>query len=166
MQCELQNCSKVLANCLEVIMGILSPPLNQLLFPIEPLQTMSLWGMNTSILSKTRSPRGKLWCFVLVSILDGLRSIWSVFHQLISQFFFNGKAKGSIVPSRVIWQGDPLSLYLFILITEGLSSLMQAVKYGRFFVWNFLFSPGPRVSYIFCLRMIIISFVRLMGWNV
>ena len=37
----------------------------------------------------------------------------------------NGEPKGFIIPSMGIRQGDPLSLYLFRLCAEGLSSLIR-----------------------------------------
>lgn len=42
----------------------------------------------------------------------------------------HGEPKGSIVPSRGLRKGDPLFSYLFLLITEGLSSLLQDANDG------------------------------------
>ena len=37
----------------------------------------------------------------------------------------NGEPRGMIRPTRGIWQGDPISPYLFLLCTEGLSTMLK-----------------------------------------
>ena len=37
----------------------------------------------------------------------------------------NGKPKGLITPSRGLWQGDPLTPYLFLYCAEGLNALLS-----------------------------------------
>jgi hypothetical protein len=37
----------------------------------------------------------------------------------------NGELTDPVIPSRGIRQGDPISAYLFLLYTEGLSSMLE-----------------------------------------
>lgn len=61
----------------------------------------------------------------------------------------NGRQSGHIIPSRGLRQGDPLSLYLFLLCVEGLVSLLkEATRINK--IRGFAAAKnGPRISHIF-----------------
>lgn len=60
----------------------------------------------------------------------------------------NGQPYGWITPTRGLRQGDPLSPYLFLLVTEGLHALFeQAEEIGD--IRGLSLCPvGPRVSHL------------------
>lgn len=44
----------------------------------------------------------------------------------------NGEPRGKIIPTRGLRQGDPISLYLFLLCVEGLSAILRdEMKMGK-----------------------------------
>lgn len=60
----------------------------------------------------------------------------------------NREKKGSIVPTRGLRQGDPLSSYLFLLVIEGLSSLLQDAN-DKGAISGIITSPSsPRISHL------------------
>ena len=76
----------------------------------------------------------------------------SLIMQCVSSVSFrvliNGKPSLSFKPSRGIRQGDPLSLYLFLLCSEGFSALIhEEERLGR---WRGLEmgQAGPVVSHL------------------
>ena len=50
-----------------------------------------------------------------------MKCVWSVTYTIK----INAKPRGNITPTRGLCQGDPLSLYLFLLCVEGLSALLH-----------------------------------------
>lgn len=60
----------------------------------------------------------------------------------------NNKPKGTIIPSRGIRQGDPISPYLFLLCAEGLSVMFRMEESeGR--IWGISVCHGaPRISHL------------------
>ena len=64
-------------------------------------------------------------------------------------FKINGKPRESVIPSRGIRQGDPLSPYLFLLCADGLSALIKkAVDYGQM-GGVVVCRNGPKPSHLF-----------------
>ena len=64
-------------------------------------------------------------------------------------FKINGKPRESVIPSRGIRQGDPLSPYLFLLCADGLSTLIKkAVDYGQM-GGLVVCRNGPKLSHLF-----------------
>ena len=61
----------------------------------------------------------------------------------------NGEPKGHIIPTRGIRQGDPLSPYLFLLCSEGLTSLIEQAVSERHIEGFSLCKNGPKVSHLF-----------------
>ncbi|XP_042983207.1 uncharacterized protein LOC122312617 [Carya illinoinensis] len=71
------------------------------------------------------------WCFLrkvmeMLGFESGFISLVMYCVQTVSfSVLVNGEPKGPIFPSRGLRQGDPLSLYLFLFCTEGLSCLLN-----------------------------------------
>ena len=61
----------------------------------------------------------------------------------------NGEPKGHILPTRGIRQGDPLSPYLFLLVSEGLNGLIQHAVEGGQIEGFALYQFGPKISHLF-----------------
>ena len=60
----------------------------------------------------------------------------------------NGEPRGFINPSRGIKQGDPLSLYLFLLCAEGLSALLRKAMESQYLHGIFSCPNGVCISHL------------------
>lgn len=61
----------------------------------------------------------------------------------------NGEAHGSIMPSRGLRQGDPLSSYLFLLCTEAFSALIADANNAHELNGISICRGCPKVTYLF-----------------
>lgn len=60
-----------------------------------------------------------------------------------------GREFGSIIPSRGIRQGDPLSSYLFLICTEGFTSLINRLEQQRLLKGIQVARGAPSVTHLF-----------------
>jgi hypothetical protein len=67
---------------------------------------------------------------------------------------FNSNTTEAFMPLRGIIQGDLLSPYLFLLCTEGLSSMLSHAENCEELVGGYKWDVMPILSHISCLRMI------------
>ena len=61
----------------------------------------------------------------------------------------NGEQKGFIKPERGFRQGDPLSLYPFLICAEGLSALLRKAERDSLIHGVSICQGGPRMSHLF-----------------
>ena len=84
----------------------------------------------------------------------GFCSTWinwiiSCISSVTYSFNINGEHKELITSSRGIRQGDPLSPYLSLLCSEGLSSLLQKAKLGKELTGVKISRGAPVITHLF-----------------
>mgnify|MGYP004718178431 CR=1 FL=1 len=78
-----------------------------------------------------------------------VRWIMNCMLSMTYSFNFNGERVGYVKPSRGIRQGDPLSPYLFLFCSEGLSNLMAKAIEDRQITGLKVSRNGPVLSHLF-----------------
>ncbi|BFG37836.1 hypothetical protein CerSpe_241100 [Prunus speciosa] len=64
-------------------------------------------------------------------------------------FLINGEPRGNLHPSRGLRQGDPISPYLFLFCTEGLTTLLNTAECRRELQGITICRGAPSVSHLF-----------------
>ncbi|KAK2649202.1 hypothetical protein Ddye_016691 [Dipteronia dyeriana] len=95
------------------------------------------------------------WCFMERIMLKlGFSKLWmrrvmGCVNTVFYSFLINGIVCGFVRLSRGLHQGDPMSLYLYLLVTEGLSNLLR-VEVEQGFCRGFRCDrSGPVISHLF-----------------
>ena len=95
------------------------------------------------------------WSFI-EKIMErmGFHEKWiNIIMQYISTVSYsmlvNGVAYGSIIPSRGLRQGDPLSPYLFLLCADGFSSLISDVARNKMLSGISICRGCPMITHLF-----------------
>ena len=73
---------------------------------------------------------------------------------------------GNITPTRGLRQGNPLSPLLFLVCSEGLSALIKKVGEQGTLRGVAACTCGPKISHLFFLLMMVLSFVDPQKRNV
>lgn len=74
---------------------------------------------------------------------------------VIYNFTLNGEPVSSLIPSRGLRQGDPISPYLFILGLEGLSTMLSKAENEKFIQGIKVCTRAPSVSHLFLLMILL-----------
>lgn len=95
------------------------------------------------------------WLF-LASMMDklGFSQAWidrimSCVRSISFSFLVNGESQGSLMPSKGLRQGDPLSPYLFRIYVKGLSCLIRNAEEKGDVVGFRCSKQGPKISHLF-----------------
>ncbi|KAF5458308.1 hypothetical protein F2P56_022343 [Juglans regia] len=94
------------------------------------------------------------WCFletIMVVLGFEKKFVDMVMKCVTTVSFFvliNGKPKGPIVPSRGLRQGDPISPYLFLLCTEGLTTLLRKAERNQVLKGIKVCRRAPNVNHL------------------
>lgn len=77
-----------------------------------------------------------------------VNTIMACIKSVSYSIMLNGQPHGHIIPEQGLRQGDPLSPYLFLLVTEGLHSLFKKAEDDGAVRGVSLYANGPQISHL------------------
>ena len=75
--------------------------------------------------------------------------IMSCIATVTYSFNINGEHRGFVTPKRGIRQGDPLSFYLFLLCSEGMSNVLKKAEASKKISGLKISRRGPSITHLF-----------------
>ena len=75
--------------------------------------------------------------------------IFKCMSSVVYSFNLNGEKRGIVTPTRGIRQGDPLSPYIFLLVSEGLSRLLSSAMVRQEISGLKIAKHSPALSHLF-----------------
>lgn len=78
-----------------------------------------------------------------------IQLIYGCISSISYSILVNGEPHGDIKPTKGLRQGDPLSPYLFLLVSEGLNGLIQQAVAGGDLRGFSLCRNGPQIFHLF-----------------
>lgn len=91
-----------------------------------------------------------------------IRKVLSCLSSFSYSFALNRDVVGSLIPTRGIRQGDPLSLYLFAICVQGLSSMISSYASNGLLKGIKLSSCFPMLTHLF--SQMIASYFSGLQW--
>ncbi|XP_027088449.1 uncharacterized protein [Coffea arabica] len=91
----------------------------------------------------------KFWDIIKGDLVNAIKAFFILCISTVSfSFDINGECKEYIVPERGIRQGDPLSPYLFLICSEGFSSLLKRATQTRNMAGMKISRHGPSITHL------------------
>lgn len=83
---------------------------------------------------------------------EWIRRVMDCLSSVSFSFKINGQISGSVIPTRGLRQGDPISPYLFLLCADAFSTLISKAAEEKLIHGARVCKGAPRISHLFFCR--------------